>query len=59
MDDVEREEIDFSRLAAIVPEEFAGHWQLTVDFLKIVTDNWPAYLTADNDSSRRSRGGAR
>ena len=47
MDDVEREEIDFSRLAAIVPEEFAGHWQLTVDFLKIVTDNWPAYLTAN------------
>ena len=38
MDDVEREEIDFSRLAAIVPEEFAGHWQLTVDFLKIVTE---------------------
>ncbi len=47
MDDVEREEIDFSRFAAIVPEEFAGHWQLTVDFLKIVTEHWPDYL-ADN-----------
>ena len=47
MDDVEREEIDFSRLAGIVPEEFAGHWQLTVDFLKIVTENWPAYLVAN------------
>ena len=26
---------------AIVPEEFAGHWQLTVEFLKIVTEHWP------------------
>ncbi len=44
MDDVEREEIDFSRLQSIVPEEFAGHWQLTVEFLKIVTEHWPQHL---------------
>ncbi len=55
MDDVEREEIDFSRLAAIVPEEFAGHWQLTVDFLKIVTEHWPAYLAANGLVSPRAR----
>ena len=44
MDVIETEEIDLSRLDAIVPEEFAGHWQLTVEFLKIVTEHWPQYL---------------
>ena len=44
IDVIETEEIDLSRLDAIVPEEFAGHWQLTVEFLKIVTEHWPKYL---------------
>ena len=44
MDEVEREEVDLSELAEIVPEDFAAHWQITVDFLKIVTENWPDYL---------------
>src|SRR5262245_3902052 len=30
MDDVEREEVDLSKLAAIMPEDFAAHWQVTV-----------------------------
>ena len=44
IDVIETEEIDLSRLDAIVPKEFAGHWQLTVEFLKIVTEHWPQYL---------------
>ena len=44
MDEVEREEVDLSRLAEIVPEDFAAHWQVTVDFLKIVTERWPDHL---------------
>ena len=44
MDDVEREEVDLSKLAEIVPEDFAAHWQVTVDFLKIVTEHWPHHL---------------
>lgn len=44
MDDVEREEVDLSKLADIVPEDFAAHWQVTVDFLKIVTEHWPDHL---------------
>ena len=44
IDVIETEEIDLTRLDAIVPEEFAGHWQLTVEFLKIVTEHWPKYL---------------
>ncbi len=55
MDEVEREEIDFSRLAAIVPEEFADHWRLTVDFLKIVTEHWPAYLAENGLASPVAR----
>jgi inactivated superfamily I helicase len=44
MDDLEREEIDLAQLKQIVPEEFAGHWEITVEFLKIVTEQWPRYL---------------
>lgn len=44
MDSVESEEIDLSGLARIVPDELANHWQLTVEFLKIVTHQWPQYL---------------
>ncbi len=44
IDVIETEEIDLSRLDTIVPEEFAGHWQLTVEFLKVVTEHWPQYL---------------
>ena len=44
IDVIETEEIDLTRLEAIVPEEFAGHWQLTVEFLKIVTEHWPNHL---------------
>jgi ATP-dependent helicase/nuclease subunit B len=44
MDDVEREEVDLSKLAAIVPEDFAAHWQVTVEFLKILTEHWPDHL---------------
>jgi double-strand break repair protein AddB len=47
MDFIESEEVDLDRLEEIVPEAHATHWQLTVDFLKIVTEHWPAYL-ADN-----------
>jgi len=47
MDEIDREEVDLAALESIVPEEHAGHWQLTVEFLKIVTEHWPQYL-ADN-----------
>jgi double-strand break repair protein AddB len=44
MDFVETEEIDFSSLDALVPEDLASHWEATVQFLKIVTEHWPRYL---------------
>jgi len=48
MDFVETEEIDFSSLDSLVPEDLASHWEATIQFLKIVTEHWPAYL-ADNN----------
>jgi double-strand break repair protein AddB len=44
MDFIESEEIDLAAIEGIVPEDLAGHWQLTVDFLRIVTEHWPQYL---------------
>jgi double-strand break repair protein AddB len=45
MDFIESEEIDLSTLGELVPEALAVHWQLTVDFLKIVTEHWPQHLS--------------
>ncbi len=44
MDMVETENVDFSGLHELVPEEFSEHWQDTIEFLKIVTEAWPAHL---------------
>jgi len=44
MDLVESEEVDFSSLDSLVPEDFASHWAVTIDFLRIVTEHWPKYL---------------
>jgi ATP-dependent helicase/nuclease subunit B len=44
MDMVETENVDFSGLSELVPEEFSEHWQDTIEFLKIVTEAWPAHL---------------
>jgi len=44
MDEVETEEADWSELAGLVPDEYARYWQITLDFLKIVQEAWPAHL---------------
>ena len=44
MDMVETEDKDFAGLAKLVPEEFSEHWQQTIEFLKIITEAWPAHL---------------
>jgi ATP-dependent helicase/nuclease subunit B len=55
IDAVETEQVDFARLDALAPEEFAQHWQQTLAFLKIVTALWPGILEADGqvDPARR------
>lgn len=44
MDAVDNEQADLSRLAELVPDRFAAHWQDTVEFLTIVTEHWPRVL---------------
>ena len=47
LDQVQTERLGFEGLADLAPERFADHWQITLDFLTILTDRWPAVLAAD------------
>lgn len=45
IDEAERAEIDLrTALPKAADQAHAAHWQVTVDFLSIVTDQWPAIL---------------
>ncbi|RLQ89217.1 double-strand break repair protein AddB [Notoacmeibacter ruber] len=44
IDEVETEGVGWESFQDIVPEELADWWQLTLQFLTIVTEAWPAYL---------------
>ncbi|MER9964529.1 double-strand break repair protein AddB [Mesorhizobium sp. M0045] len=44
MDGIETEGTDWARLADLVTGNLAGWWQVTLDFLSIVTENWPKLL---------------
>jgi ATP-dependent helicase/nuclease subunit B len=58
MDEAETEGVSLTRLAELIPERFAGHEQLSLSFLGIVIEAWPAYLAAIgclNPVDRRNR----
>ncbi|RJT42353.1 double-strand break repair protein AddB [Mesorhizobium waimense] len=44
MDEIETEGTDWAKLATLVTGNLAGWWQVTLDFLGIVTDSWPQLL---------------
>lgn len=46
LDEVQNEGLDFSGLEDLVPvqSEYSRHWQVTLQFLKILTENWPGIL---------------
>jgi len=45
MDEAERAEIDLdAALPGLAAEDYASHWQVTLEFLAIVTCAWPAWL---------------
>ncbi len=44
LDMVETERVDIKGISDIVPDEFAENWQLTIEFLKLITARWPAEL---------------
>lgn len=46
IDAVHAERLDFARLATLAPDDYADHWRRILEFLKIVTEHWPAILQA-------------
>ena len=47
LDQVQTERLDFERLSGLVPEDYAVHWQLTLQFLDVLTGAWPARLAGE------------
>ncbi|MGB7334814.1 MAG: double-strand break repair protein AddB [Salaquimonas sp.] len=49
MDQIETEEADWQSIKAITGEDsFSGWWQLTLEFLHIIMEQWPQFLAAGN-----------
>ena len=48
LDHIIIERLDVQDLHRIVSEDFAAHWQITLDFLKILSESWPKILE-END----------
>ncbi|NKD86404.1 double-strand break repair protein AddB [Haematospirillum jordaniae] len=44
LDQVQTEGLGFDALKKLVPEDYAQHWQITLDFLSILTRHWPVIL---------------
>lgn len=44
LDQVHTYELDWTSLDNLVPEDVQHHWQITLEFLKILRENWPAIL---------------
>ncbi len=48
MDQIHTENLELSDLPNLVDKQaFADHWQITVDFLEILSDHWPKILEAE------------
>ena len=58
LDQVQTDRLSFDRLRDLVPEDYAGHWQLTLNFLRIATEHWPTVLAEEaalDPAMRRNR----
>ncbi len=47
LDQAQTEELSFDRLAELVPDDYAAHWQVTLQFLNLVTEHWPRILQSE------------
>lgn len=47
LDQTQTEGLELQDLKTLVPDEYAAHWQVTLEFLKIISDVWPALLDAE------------
>ncbi len=57
LDQVQTQRLGFDLLAGLVPDEknYSEHWQITLDFLKIVTERWPEILAEEGCTDRAQR----
>ena len=58
LDEAQTEGAGFERLAELVPDDLAEHWQDVLKFLRIVTEHWPDVLAergALDPADRRNR----
>lgn len=58
MDHIYTEDLSLDNLHDLVPENFAEHWQITLDFLKVISEHWPKILKENNvidATDRRNR----
>ncbi len=58
LDQVHTEDLDYTKLAQLVPETLSEHWQLTLKFLTIITEAWPLILEHEQQidpADRRNR----
>lgn len=58
LDQIHTERLDFAALAGLVPDDLAEHWQVTLDFLTILSAQWPKVLAAEgaiDAAERRNR----
>ena len=47
LDQVQNEQLGFENLAKLVPDDYASHWQITLQFLNILTEEWPKRLVKE------------
>lgn len=58
MDQVYTEDLDFADLPNIVGDDFADHWQISLRFLSILSETWPAILAEQgmmDEADRRNK----
>ncbi len=48
IDQIEMEGLDLKTLETLSDQNYAEHWQTTLDFLKIIKDFWPSILANEN-----------
>ncbi|MBX2834445.1 MAG: double-strand break repair protein AddB [Micavibrio sp.] len=55
MDHIYTQNLDIKDLATLVPDLYSEHWQVTLEFLKIISENWPTILQAEGRLDRADR----
>lgn len=55
IDEAKSHDLDWAALQDLVPDTYAKHWEITRDFLTIVTEAWPKYLDEKGKIDARDR----